>query len=61
MSKVLINNDNNNIMNNNINLIQDGGGRKDLPTSCSPVSPTTLGISPQNFLTFNYNPFATLV
>ena len=27
------------------------------PTSVSPVTSTTVGISPQNFLTFSFNPF----
>ena len=31
------------------------------PTSFSPVTSTNVGIIPQNFLTFSYNPFATLV
>ena len=38
-----------------------GGGQKDPPTSFSPVTSTNVGISPQNFLTFSFNPFATLV
>ena len=42
-----------------LNPIQDGGGRP--PTSFSPVTSTNVGIRPQNFLTFNFNPFATLV
>ena len=29
--------------------------------SFSPVTSTNVGISPQNFLTFIFNPFATLV
>ena len=45
------------------NPIQDGGGggQKGLPTSLSPVNSTNVGSSPQNFLTFSFNPFATLV
>ena len=31
------------------------------PTSLSSVTSTNVGISPQNVLTFSYNPFATLV
>ena len=43
--------------------IQDGGGgaAKWSPTSFSPVTSTNVGTSPQNFLTFSFNPFATLV
>ena len=37
------------------------GTKKALPTSFSPVTFTNVGISPQNFLTFSFNPFATLV
>ena len=49
-----------------INSIQDrgeGGGRgvKKPPTSFSSVTSANVGISPQNFLTFSFNPFATLV
>ena len=47
-----------------INPIQDGGEAKRLPpppTSFSPVTSTNVGISPKVFLTFSYNPFATLV
>ena len=52
-----------------INPIQDesggggGGGTKSSPhpTSFSSVTSTNVGISPQNFLTFSFNPFATLV
>ena len=48
------------------NPIQDdregGGGCKKAPsTSFSPVSSTNVGISPKNFLTFSFNPFARLV
>ena len=31
------------------------------PTSFSPVISTNVAISPQNILSFSYNPFATLV
>ena len=45
-----------------INPIQDGeGGEGPLPTSFSPVTSTNVGFGPQNFLTFSFNPFATLV
>ena len=37
------------------------GGPKKPPASFSPVTSTTVGISPQNFLTFSFDPFATLV
>ena len=37
-----------------------GGGQKGPPTSFSPVTSTNVGISPQNFLTFSFYPFATL-
>ena len=44
-----------------INPIQDRGGQKSPPTSFSPVTSTNVGISPQIFLNFSFNPFATLV
>ena len=37
------------------------GGQKGPPTSFSPVTSTNVGFGPQNFLTFSFNPFATLV
>ena len=37
------------------------GGQKDTPTSFSHVTSTNVGFGPQNFLTFSFNPFATLV
>ena len=46
------------------NPIQDGGGgggKKALPTSFSSVTSRNVGISPQNFRIFSFNPFATLV
>ena len=45
------------------NLIQDGGrgAQKGPPTSFSPVTSTNVGFGPQNFLTFSFKPFATLV
>ena len=36
-------------------------GKKASPTSFFPVTSTNVGFGPQNFLTFNFNPFATLV
>ena len=44
-----------------LNPIQDGGGQKDPPTSFSPVTSTNVGVGPQNFLTFSFNSFATLL
>ena len=38
-----------------------GVGQKGLTTSFSPVTSTNVGVSPQNFLTFSFNSFATLV
>ena len=46
------------------NPIQDGwggGGAKTLPTSFSPVTSTNVGIRPQNFLPFSFDPFDILV
>ena len=37
------------------------GGTKRPPTSFSPVTSTNVGVSPQNFLTFSFNTFASLV
>ena len=45
----------------NVNPIHDGGRQNALPTSFSPVTSTNVGISPQNFLTFSFNPYATVV
>ena len=42
-------------------LFRTRGGRKGPPTSFSPVTSTNVGISPQNFLTFSFNLFDTLV
>ena len=45
------------------NPIQDGGGgggKKAPPTSFSPLTSTDVGISPQNFLTFIFDPFPAL-
>ena len=50
-----------------LNPIQDEGrgrvrgGKKSPLTSFSPVTSTNVGLSPQNFPTFSFNPFATLV
>ena len=48
-----------------INPVQDRGwdegGQKDPPTSFFLVTSTNVGTSPKNFLTFTFNPFATLV
>ena len=38
-----------------------GGGAKRPPTSFSPVASTNVGTSRQDFMTFRFNPFATLV
>ena len=44
-----------------VNTIQDGREQKGFPNSSSPVTSTNIGISPQNFLTFSFNPFAPLL
>ena len=36
-------------------------GQKGPPTIFSPVTSTNVGISPQNFLTFSFNPFVSLM
>ena len=36
-------------------------GKKAPPTSFSPATSTNVGISPENFMTFSFNPFVTLV
>ena len=38
-----------------------GGGGKKAPLPVSPVTSTNVGISPQNFLTFSFNPLDRLV
>ena len=38
-----------------------GVGQKGPPTSFSPVTSTNVGFGTQNFLTFSFNPFTTLV
>ena len=44
-----------------LNLYQDGEGPKSPPTSFSPVTSTNVGFGPKNFLTFSFNPYATIV
>ena len=46
-----------------LTLFKIGGGRghKGPHTSFFPVTSTNVRVSPQNFLTFSFNPFATLV
>ena len=48
-----------------VNPIQDGAGgeegQKPPPSSFTPVTSTNVGIRPQNFLTFSFNPFDTLL
>ena len=44
-----------------LTLLRMEGGQKGPPTSFSPVISTNVGISPQNFLTFRFNPFDRLV
>ena len=39
----------------------EGWGQKGPPTSCAPVTSTNVAFSPQNSLTFSFDPFATLV
>ena len=41
--------------------VRMGGGQKGLHSSFSPVTSTNVRISPQNFLIFSFNPFATLI
>ena len=43
------------------NPIQDGGAKSPPPTSFSPVTSTNVRFGPPKFLTFSFNPFATLV
>ena len=43
-----------------INPIQDGGSKRS-PTSFSSVTSANVGLSPQNILTFIFNPFPTLM
>ena len=45
-----------------LTLFRMGGeGKKAPPTSFSPVTSTNVRFGPQNFLTFSFNPFVTLV
>ena len=47
---------------NIFNPIQDDGGQKGtLPTKFFPVTSTKVEISLQNFQTFSFNPFSTLL
>ena len=46
------------------NPIQDGGGgglKRPPSTSFSSITSANVGINPENFLTFSFNPFATRV
>ena len=43
------------------NRIQDAGGPRKPPISFSPVTSRNVEISSQNFLTFNFDSFTTLV
>ena len=46
----------------NLTLLRMGGeAKRHPPTSFSPVTSTNVGFGPQNFLTFSFNLFATLV
>ena len=60
---MLFSSDHPTIFYNYVNPIQDRGWATPPPppTSFFPVTSTNVGISPKNFLTFNFNPFATLV
>ena len=50
------------VMKLNFNPIQDGVGAKMPPYQFfSPVTSTNVGISPQKFLAFSFNPFDRLV
>ena len=44
-----------------LTLLRMGGEQRVPPTSFSPVTSTNVRISPKNFLTFSFNPFATQV
>ena len=44
-----------------VNPIQDGGGPKRPPTSFFPITSANVKISCQNFLTFSFSSFPTLV
>ena len=45
----------------NVNAIRMGGGKKAFSNSFSLVTSANVGISPQNFLTFIFDHFVTLV
>ena len=40
---------------------EGGGQQKGSPTSFFPVTSTNVEINPKNFLTFSFNPFATVL
>ena len=44
-----------------LTLFGMGMGKKTTPNSFFPVTSTNEGVSPENFLTFSYNAFVTLV
>ena len=44
-----------------LTLFRTGGVKRPPPTSFSPVTSTNVGIRPENFLTFSFNPFERLV
>ena len=44
-----------------VGVCVDGGEAKRPPTSFSPVTATNVRLSPQNFSTFSFSLFATLV
>ena len=44
-----------------LTLFRMGGAKKDPLNSFSAVTSTNIGLSPQNILSFTFNPFATLV
>ena len=48
-------------LNSNLLTLFRMGQEKRFYASFSPVIPTNIGISPQNFLTFNFNLFVILV
>ena len=44
-----------------LTLFRMTGAKKALPTSFSPVLSANVGINPQDFPTFSFNPFTALV
>ena len=44
-----------------LTLFRMGWPKRSPPTSFSPATSTNIGISPQNFLIFSFNPFAILL